>query len=275
MKPKLVTLQYYDTYYFANLIHNLFLHREDYLRSLDEFFGDQQFLKFLPRFPKVSSLHLFVEFALNAVIYEDVDDVAVDMAVNIPDREPLWVNSALKFHNITHTSFRQWAANAGFDLEDTEEDTLHEYLAALYDDGPLEKLQKQMVDEVFFLMFLNREFLRKFHEMISFYIADVELGSLAREQRELFKSDGVLERCHIPAWAQRAVFYRDRGACALCSQDISGLVNIGNTRHFDHIVALANGGINCVTNLQLLCDACNLKKSAGKSSTSVQYESWY
>jgi len=268
-------LQYYNTYYFANLIHNLLLAPFDYLRSLDEFFGDLQYEKFLPNFPKFSSLHLFIEFALDAVIYDDVDDIAVDTAVNVPEREPLWVNSALEFHNIEHPTFREWSANAGYDLEKTKDDTLHEYLHALYDNGPLEKLQEQMVDEIFFLMFLNREFLRKFHEMVSFHIADVDVDSLRAEQRELFKSNGVLERCHIPAWAQRAVFFRDRGGCALCNQDISGLVNIGNTKHFDHIVALANGGINCVTNLQLLCDACNLKKGARDSSTSMQYESWY
>ncbi|HUT14296.1 MAG TPA: HNH endonuclease [Thermoguttaceae bacterium] len=275
MKPKLVTLQYYNTYYFANLIHNVLLHPEDYLRSLDEFFGDLQFQKFLSQFPQTSSLHLFIEFALNAVMYEDVDDIAVDTAVNVPDQEPLWVNSALKFHNIGHPTFREWSASAGYDLDETDEDVLHEYIAALYDDGALEQLQEQMIDEIFFLMFLNREFLRKFHEMIAFYIADVAMDSLPAQQRQLFKSDGVLARCHIPTWVQRAVFYRDRGACALCNQDISGLVSIGNAKHFDHIVALANGGINCVTNLQLLCDACNLKKGAQDSATSVKYESWY
>jgi HNH endonuclease len=275
VKPKLITLQYYNTYYFANLIHNLLLNPECYLRSLDEFCGDLQFHKFLRKFPKFSSLHLFIEFALNAVIDEDVDDIAVDTAVNVPERDPLWVNSALKFHNIEHPTFQEWSANVGYELEDTDEEILHEYLAALFEDGSLEKLQEQMVDEIFFLMFLNREFLRKFHEMVAGYIADVEVDSLPAESLTLFKANGVLERCYIPTWAQHAVFYRDRGACALCNQDISGLVSIGNMKHIDHIVPLAKGGINCVTNLQLLCEMCNLKKGARDTSTSIKYESWY
>jgi hypothetical protein len=62
-----------------------------------------------------------------------------------------------------------------------------------------------------------------------------------------------------PAWAVDAVVSRDRGHCARCGVSITG--ELRASKHIDHIVALANGGTNDLSNLQLLCDACNLKKS--------------
>ena len=63
-----------------------------------------------------------------------------------------------------------------------------------------------------------------------------------------------------PVWAVNAVISRDRGHCAGCGLSITG--ELRAPRHIDHIVALANGGTNDLSNFQLLCDACNLKKSA-------------
>jgi hypothetical protein len=62
-----------------------------------------------------------------------------------------------------------------------------------------------------------------------------------------------------PAWALDAVVSRDRGHCAGCGVSITS--ELAAPKHIDHIVALANGGTNDLSNLQLLCDACNLKKS--------------
>jgi 5-methylcytosine-specific restriction endonuclease McrA len=52
-------------------------------------------------------------------------------------------------------------------------------------------------------------------------------------------------------------------------------MNINSAIHYDHIVPLAQGGINDVTNIQLLCDKCNLKKTSKNVFTTLKYESWY
>ena len=53
------------------------------------------------------------------------------------------------------------------------------------------------------------------------------------------------------------------------------MLSIGERVHYDHIVPLASGGLNDVTNIQLLCEDCNRRKSAGLAITSTRYEPWY
>lgn len=48
---------------------------------------------------------------------------------------------------------------------------------------------------------------------------------------------------------------KQKGRCAVCKE------KLGEIFHVDHRLARANGGGNEVTNLQLLCPKCNLKKS--------------
>jgi 5-methylcytosine-specific restriction endonuclease McrA len=95
------------------------------------------------------------------------------------------------------------------------------------------------------------------------------------EQAEHFARAGVLKRVSIPDWVRRAVFFRDRGLCVLCHRDLTGIVNIWSNDKFDHIVPLAAGGLNDVSNIQLLCRECNSKKHAGTPVTSNRYEAWY
>ncbi|WP_199318875.1 HNH endonuclease signature motif containing protein [Leptolyngbya sp. FACHB-541] len=63
--------------------------------------------------------------------------------------------------------------------------------------------------------------------------------------------------------------------CAICGTDLSGLVSLSPIENFDHMVPLARGGLNDVTNLQLLCQPCNLRKRDGTATTSRTYEAWY
>ena len=48
-------------------------------------------------------------------------------------------------------------------------------------------------------------------------------------------------------------------------------VNQTEFERYDHIVPLASHGANDVTNLQLLCEECNLKKSARSEPVSSLY----
>lgn len=273
-QSKFFAMEYYNTYYFTNVLHGLITDSFPYLRTLDEFFGDSGYKQFLTNFPKYTALHNFIEFIIDTVNYETIDDVVVDSLANDKSYK-LWVNNALKQYGIEHMDFSSWLTSHNIKTEDITEDTVIDYYSFLRDEGPYDELLMKITEEVFFLMFMNREFLKEFNNMIAFSISHVDMNMLPKNEKKFFKKDGVIKRVNIPVWARRAIFFRDRGLCSSCHKDISGLVSIHSNKHFDHIVSLAHGGINDVTNLQLLCEKCNLKKKDGLPSTSKYYERWY
>jgi hypothetical protein len=68
------------------------------------------------------------------------------------------------------------------------------------------------------------------------------------------------------AWPERVktiILARDRGRCAACGTDMAQ--DLRAEKHFDHMIPIARGGCNDLVNLQLLCSACNLRKSDNSS----------
>jgi hypothetical protein len=286
MKPALFEARYYETYFVANVINNVLADPMPYVRNLDEFYGDLLYVRFLEPFQKFSAFHQFIEFIVEALIFEALDKVDLDKQKseekrfeNIPSMKgkfrDLPINGALHHYMIEHQSFVQWLDEHGKTFEVADEDDANEYYAFLQESGVYGSLVERIVEEVFFIMFLNRHALMRFHELVAGVISDIEIEEVEFENRKWFARDGVLRRETIPQWAKKAVFYRDRGRCVLCNRDLSNLISLQNEENFDHLVPLVRGGINDVTNLQLLCAECNRKKSGGEAMTSVLYEKWY
>jgi hypothetical protein len=67
------------------------------------------------------------------------------------------------------------------------------------------------------------------------------------------RATGSAPRERIPTGVRRAVWARDRGACAKCGSR--------DKLEYDHIIPLARGGCNTERNVELLCEACNRAKS--------------
>lgn len=274
MRKNLITMAYYETYYYANIVHNVLSDPFPYLRNLNSWHEDNEAVLFFPPFPKWTRLHELASVVIHEIIAEQIDDVTLDSIVHDPKYE-LWVDAALRFHGFEVLGFRAWLCQHGISLNDATEDDISEYHLALDLSDDLSKLVEQLANEVFFLLFGNRRLLQSLNEYIARVVTDVTIEQVPSELHIHLQRPGVLKRVDIPEWVKRAVFFRDRGMCASCNVDISGILSAQPDRHYDHIIPLAEGGINDVTNVQLLCGPCNLKKGRKFFPTSNQYESWY
>jgi len=274
MRETLVQMRYFGTYYYANIVHNILDDPMSYVRNLNDWHEGCEAELFLQPFPKISVLHDFTRFIIHALIYEVIDDIAIDKIVN-SQRSQLWIDQALSHHEIHSQDFRHWLAEKSIPIEEVTEDHIYNYHGELGDTGKLDKLLTHLSNEVFFILFGNRALLANLNDYISLIVQCIEKINLAPKDQALLRKDGVPTRAHIPEWVRRAVFFRDRGMCAACNKDLSGLVTVNNPKHFDHIIPLANGGINDVTNIQLLCETCNLIKGRKPLTTSNKYEAWY
>ena len=77
-----------------------------------------------------------------------------------------------------------------------------------------------------------------------------------KKHRYRARRRGLLEASaeHYTASEITVLLGRSRGRCAVCKKRRKLTV--------DHIIALANGGSNAITNIQLLCRPCNIRKHA-------------
>ncbi len=274
MRESMLSMEYFETYYYANIVHNILNDPMEYLRNLNNWHEDQEIGLFLQPFPKWSVLHEFSYFIIAELMYERLDDITFDSIINDKKYE-LWVDQALRHHGFKTDGFRHWLNVQSLPLEEITEDDIREYHNELGEYGELDALLTQLTNEVFFLLFGNRTLLARLNNYVAAVVQNIDKDELTPEDSNLMDRSGVPARAHIPEWVRRATFFRDRGMCAACNSDLSGLVTVHNDKHFDHIIPLAEGGINDVTNIQLLCGTCNLKKGSRIVDTSNRYEAWY
>jgi 5-methylcytosine-specific restriction endonuclease McrA len=138
-------------------------------------------------------------------------------------------------------------------------------------ESSFELLWEKMTDETFHLLFANRSFLLAFNRNLAEYLS----ANRSLVPCECRTADGRVARQPLPRWARDAVFFRDQGRCVLCHVDLSGLLSTDRVDHFDHMVPLAQWGTNDPCNLQLLCEACNVRKAAGEAVTGHRYAAWW
>lgn len=280
---------FYDTYAIAGVVQNLLEQQQEFSGLLSEFFCDDASLGLIAPYQRHSALHVFIGWVVDGLLYEEATAIdlgdrqrTLRMFANIPealdDLQPTRIplETALQRYGIEATTFSEWLDGVGKTFTDADADDLYDWFQNLSVSGWIEELADRMAREVFFVVFQNRALLLAFNELVAEHVSAVALTSISDPRLVArFASQGRLLRVAPPRWVQRAVFYRDRGHCALCHKDVSGALSIGEVVHYDHVVALANGGLNDVTNIQLLCEDCNKVKAAGRAITSSHYEPWY
>ncbi|MBU9714109.1 HNH endonuclease [Evansella tamaricis] len=286
MKNNLFEIKYYETYYIANIIKNVINDPFPYLINLNEFYGDGNECRLVQGFQKNSVFHQFIQFVIESLMDEEMNNVSISERLEMEKKynigfhdinyRELPIEEALKYYSIPHESFSEWIQFNNIKFEDVTPDDISDYYFELCEDE-VYILSEKMASEVFYILFMNRYLLGKFNELVASVISNISLEDdfLRLEEKKHFKRDGVLHRKHIPQWVKNAIFFRDRGRCVLCNKDLSKLLSLQNYKNFDHIVPLALGGMNDVSNIQLLCSKCNLEKHDGASLTSILYEKWF
>lgn len=281
--------RFYETYELCDLVDAVLHDQAEHLVGLEGFHRDLLWTEWVDPYKKYSAFHKFIEFIVREVHAEQAD--AVDMAkrkwllvtyASIPgaieDLKPnkLPIEIAFDHHGIEHQSFAEYLSETGSNLQGADDDDVYEFMNEVRLSEPYERLLDQTVAEVFHVLFQNRNLLLTFNEYAAGILSRVRLADAEKSKQELFSKGGTLKRARPPVWAQRAVFFRDRGRCVMCDKDLSGLSNLANVENYDHIVPLALFGLNDISNLQLLCVECNqLEKKDNAARTSSRYQSWY
>lgn len=260
----------YSVYYFANIIDGVLEDSFSYLRNLNDIFGEGNIQYFLDPFPKISAFHSFVIFIVDSVFREEKDEFEY-----FKKYRTLSISHWFEQYSVDIESFDKWLLSNSRPVEKVILEDVEEYLEEIFLSQYYEDVLVKISEEVFFLMFSNRKILQRFNSLVSEYVEMLELSEVDEESLLFLKSNGKVKRVNIPKWVKDAVFFRDRGRCVLCNRDLSNLLSRQNKNNYDHIVPLNLFGLNDVTNTQLLCEECNMKKLDKNYSTSQFYEKWY
>ncbi len=265
-------MEYFNTYDFCSTIQYLIEESDlDYVRTLGEFTDPMSECR-RENFPRESYLHGFVEFVVERILFEQNKYMAVDIESAINDDG--YIEVVKGNHKVFHCNclgdykyttyelaiqhykgcierMKDWIVNNiaedDFDYLDVTVQYTN-YLEEKYYDV-IENIKK----EVLYLLFQNRAFLMNFN----IFMSDVLPGKSMRK--------------NMPQWVKRAVFYRDNGRCVMCQKDLSGLIDVEEEyeKQFDHIVPLEEGGLNDISNIQLMCSCCNQKKGTNTYTSNV------
>lgn len=271
--------KYFNTYYYANIVNNILTRDISLIGFISDFFADEEALFYLAKpFQRFSAFHEFIK----QMTWRFLDD---DMCTHDEEEHAYYLLNKPKY---TFRPYGEWVLenyNLQFPFSEfirKEEEISYEDVEKYHDQlrlcGLLEEVVDKITEEVFYLMFNNRGALLKFNYLVAEYLRELNYELSEDEDRKfkkLFTRKGTLKRAPIPEWSKKAVFYRDRGVCCNCHSDLTGLINLLSNKNFDHIVPLALGGLNDVSNLQLLCSKCNNAKSAHEIYTSAMYQFWF
>jgi hypothetical protein len=237
---------------------------EESLIELD--WADPELLRGLAKFSKSSLLHRYIyamiavehrrEYRKNADLYETEEISTLERLFDA--------------YGVIYLPYRNFRSRLPpEEVPPHAEDPFYQWFQS--QEASFELLWEKLTDETFHLLFGNRAFLLKFNLAVSRYVDRHKVAIPG----EYLSPDGKIKRHPLPVWTRDAVFYRDHGRCVLCQVNLSGLLSTDRADNFNHMVPLGEWGPNDPCNIQLLCEACNLRKAAGEPVTGHRYSPWW
>ncbi|MCY9783039.1 HNH endonuclease [Nocardiopsis sp. EMB25] len=258
---------------------------------MEDFHANEGIFQMIPSWQKDTLVHKLAKVVADELFLSDTDGPYVtiyDPKNGFQPKKYLPIDLALQGYGIEHTPFEipppdgkvVRVAQNMTTWQESEEvaNACYDYFVEdLRDSYAYEDLLSRMADEVFHVVFRDRVTMRGLNSYFSMHVEEISksLEMQEVEIQEKFTKRGSLKRKSIPTWVKRAVYFRDHGRCVSCGMDVSGLLDALSNEQFDHIVPLANYGLNDLSNIQLLCKPCNQNKSDSHSHTSDRYRRWY
>lgn len=250
----------------------------------------------IANWPKDTLVHKFARWAAHEMFYDEIEGPYAERAV-LGDEPGQWrpvrymsATVALRHYAIDNHRFevpprdgemvRDGNNQSVWRESNKVPDACFDYFTEdLMLSKPYELLLDQLADEVFHAVFANRALLYGLNWIASCIVSELSAEACAEtpEVAQLFRvrRDGILTRKKPPKWARKAVFHRDRGRCTYCRTDLTGVYDSLSKHNFDHMIPLAAGGLNDITNLQLLCAGCNGTKSNKFLDAGDAYRRWF
>lgn len=254
-----IAIKYAATYYFLSQLDQFV--SEDLVldRYLSDYFETAIWDYIIP-FPKWTALHMFSSVFIDMVLDADFDRAAELTYVrhgscttcgSYPGPAAhLLAADLCHIHAIEASTLdgalRGWISSRKCCLTGGQSMAISD-LEDAWSDWKLEEshdqLLAQIAEEMFFVLFANRSFLRRFNQHMALRTRqlspDESNGHLLRVDSQ---GNTRLVRAQPPDWAKRAVFFRDRGYCCGCGRNLDNSRSPINSAEFDHIVIPASYG---------------------------------
>lgn len=227
---------------------------DNYVKSGCDFwnYNEEIFINASAKFSKQTLLHLYIITTLINHYHKDFikngDLIDEDM---IEDWYSLFDSYEIKICKAE--------ININTDIAKWFETNLHEF----------EELFRKMSDEIFYVLFSNREFLLAFNNLTTRTVIETTYPN------DYLSAKGRIKRVIIPKWVRNAVYHREKGRCVFCNTDLTGLINTLTNSNYDHMVPLDLYGTNDPCNIQLTCEKCNKSKTNKDGVTSRYYANWW
>lgn len=245
------TFNFSESYSYADKVRKAIFEDDFFIEPID---AASDLEKQAARPQKWSILHDYIDY----VVRDDLNFYFRGGGWDYDDVRPIF--SMLDSHRIPYLTLVQYVEEQFRDDETEEtvfvtkelmEEYKYEYLSEYLEGIALDGLTSLIVVEVFTLLFADREAMKAFNLKLA-----MSLGTRT-------------PRCtYWPKWLERALFCREKGLCAICKSDLTSLYHVHGKLAVDHIVPIALNGVNDPTNLQILCERCNGKKSGTEVVTS-------
>jgi hypothetical protein len=162
---------YYNSYYYSNIIDNILSGDADLLGFINSFFDNYDYY-FIKPFEKVSAFHMFIHSTLFDFFMNDMNEYDektfnryTKSRLNIPT---LYAETVFKEYDIDY-SFSEFIGSKN----DITYEDIEQYHNELILTDYLELCIDKITEEVFYLLFNNRNLLTRFNVFVSYRVLNI------------------------------------------------------------------------------------------------------